>query len=64
MGHRYSQCGRFVKRLMTNSPPDRYCFGSVPYAPFVCNNHGVEYQQVNSALTCIQFETLYSKGGK
>ena len=62
MGHKCSKCGRFVKVLPSNSPPDR--FSSVPYSPFVCDNHGVEYQQVNVALTCIQFETLYSKGGK
>ncbi|KKL27218.1 hypothetical protein LCGC14_2387400 [marine sediment metagenome] len=55
-----SKCGRFSKRirdavglsLSTCFPPDKPKIAStVPYVPFVCNNHGewgsVEYQPVN-----------------
>ncbi len=58
-----SKCGRFTKRmrdaigvpLSTGFPPDKpWLAGSMPYAPFVCYNHGfgtielgrVEYQLV------------------
>ena len=68
MPYRCNKCGRFTKRiiepiglpLLTGFPPDKpFTASTVPFAPFVCYNHGnpgigklgsVEYQLVGFSL--------------